>query len=514
MAFPALTDHKESLQALAFAMRQEEGKDITYDELKQTMVDIGGGLDTKYSRWLRIDYSKMSRDFPLWVSMARNPKDNKQLDEWINSSVWTANAVIKSSYLDSQGYVFYQSGELPQFRGAFKAIAKRIKDNAVNTKVRQVYSLMARGTGDKWNPADVIALKSNEAQQIEQEMTAFENNTIRYAQRPKLKKIVQQNEELARRLPAEGKKRCHIVQDMNRIYWYNQYIDELYKSKKGVPISLKKVMVTNRKRLLEVTIPTVNITSFDHKETRGIEDALDLDLEIESVDWKENAAKCIVNFKLGGQTGHYMDIRSTASGVKADVQMQLQFGTAANHGKATLPVFSLITMMSKGAPAIRAQHNKKREIFGRHNIKIPHNKNHWFTEWNIFEDYATKRTGTFSRDTLGDDENPHSQLWAQYIHWLSNNRHEPASLLREYNNKLGNSARKNWAAGAKFIKNKVQSYEVGMVLDKERTNITATIKENIMKSVYTQAASKGFRIFGDDQITDYMTSSSYVKVGG
>ena len=40
------------------------------------------------------------------------------------------------------------------------------------------------------------------------------------------------------------------------------------------------------------------------------------------------------------------------------------------------------------------------------------------------------------------------------------------------------------------------------------------LKENIMKSIYTQAASKGFRIFRDKKITDYMSASSYIKVGG
>ena len=45
-------------------------------------------------------------------------------------------------------------------------------------------------------------------------------------------------------------------------------------------------------------------------------------------------------------------------------------------------------------------------------------------------------------------------------------------------------------------------------------NPNSYIKTNIMKSVYSQAASKGFRIFGDKKITDYMTASSYVKVGG
>ena len=67
---------------------------------------------------------------------------------------------------------------------------------------------------------------------------------------------------------------------------------------------------------------------------------------------------------------------------------------------------------------------------------------------------------------------------------------------------------------AKWLKNKVQSYEVGQVVDKAQPQIKEFVKTNIMKSVYSQAASKGFRIFGDKKITDYMTASSYVKVGG
>ena len=40
MSFKPLTQDKESLQALAFAMRQEKGSDITQDELKEAMMDL------------------------------------------------------------------------------------------------------------------------------------------------------------------------------------------------------------------------------------------------------------------------------------------------------------------------------------------------------------------------------------------------------------------------------------------------------------------------------------------
>ena len=60
----------------------------------------------------------------------------------------------------------------------------------------------------------------------------------------------------------------------------------------------------------------------------------------------------------------------------------------------------------------------------------------------------------------------------------------------------------------------MQAYEVGQVLDLAQPQIKELIKTNIMKSIYSQAASKGFRIFGDKKVTDYMSASSYVKVGG
>ena len=47
-----------------------------------------------------------------------------------------------------------------------------------------------------------------------------------------------------------------------------------------------------------------------------------------------------------------------------------------------------------------------------------------------------------------------------------------------------------------------------------QSQIKSLVKESIMKSIYTQAASKGFRIFRDKKITDYMSASSYLKVGG
>ena len=189
----------------------------------------------------------------------------------------------------------------------------------------------------------------------------------------------------------------------------------------------------------------------------------------------------------------------------ANVQMQLQKGTAANHGKATLPAFSLITILSNGLRAVNTAKKIRKKLFG--NIIIPSSPDHKFTDYQLFNRYAFNRTGRFSQETISDD----AKLWAEYCNQLSSDKMSVSKFIEQYNKKLG---RNNYKDAAKYLKNKVQSYEVGYVLDKGKGKISDVIKQNNMKSVYSLAASKGFRIFGNKKITDYMTSSTYIKVGG
>ena len=69
-----------------------------------------------------------------------------------------------------------------------------------------------------------------------------------------------------------------------------------------------------------------------------------------------------------------------------------------------------------------------------------------------------------------------------------------------------------WAA--KYIKNKVQSAEAVFIVDIARRVPTKKIKENILKSAYSYAASKGLRIFNDSAVKEFMSASTYIKVGG
>ena len=107
------------------------------------------------------------------------------------------------------------------------------------------------------------------------------------------------------------------------LYQYNQFVDDNYKSGNCVPISLKKVSATS-KEIKAQTTPSVKVKSFDHKEAKGIQDSLNLKLDVTNVKYEPTNAKCIVEFTLAGEKGHVMDIRGFQSGMDNDVQMQLQ----------------------------------------------------------------------------------------------------------------------------------------------------------------------------------------------
>jgi hypothetical protein len=493
MAFTPLTEDKESLQALAFAMRQQKGSDITQDELKENMANMPA-LDTDIKSHCDIDYSKLNARFRNWVDIGKE----KDVEDWTNSSVWVANAVIASSYIKGGGYIFSNTIGDPIFRGAYRELAKDISKNAKDSVVRRVYSTMSKGTGDKWNPADVLAIKKSKRNKIVAEMEAFKKGTPNLSQFKELKTIKQQNKSMG--------KGFEIVEDMNMLYYYNQFVDKNYKSGDCVPISLKKVVATS-KEIKEVTTPNVRIKSFDHKETKGIEDSINLDLKITNVKYEPTNAKCIVEFTLGGEKGHTMDIRGFQSGINNDVQMQLQKGAAANHGKATLGVFTIITKLSKGRVAFSKQRSELRRLFPKKRIPSGSSKErHAFTSFSIFGDYAKNKTGDFSQKTFTKD----LQAWANYLQFLSGGKHKKQQVISEVL-KLYD---KDILQASKWLKNKIQSYEVGQVVDKAQGQIKDLVKTNIMKSVYSQAASKGFRIFGDKKVTDYMSASSYLKVGG
>ena len=152
MAFTPRTDHKESLQALAMSLRQDKGSDLESIELAQAMQGLGS-IPPKVKNNCIIEYSKMEADFNIWV--------NSDAQDWIDSSVWIANAAYPK-YCSSGDYNFYRQDFVPGFKGTYNRIRNKIRKNASSSVLKKMYSVVGMSE-DKWNPADIIAIKSSKA---------------------------------------------------------------------------------------------------------------------------------------------------------------------------------------------------------------------------------------------------------------------------------------------------------------------------------------------------------------
>ena len=69
MAFKPLTEDKESLQALAFAVRQNKGDNITPEDVLAAM-DLSV-LDYNVKNYCDIDYTKLTSRFENWKNIGK-----------------------------------------------------------------------------------------------------------------------------------------------------------------------------------------------------------------------------------------------------------------------------------------------------------------------------------------------------------------------------------------------------------------------------------------------------------
>ena len=468
MAFTARTDHKESLQTLAMSMRQEKGSDLTDLELAKAMKDLNN-IPSNIKNSCVIDYNKMKSDFNSWVT--------EGAQDWIDSSVWIANASFPK-YCSSGGYKFYRQDFVPGFKGTFVKIRNKIRENAKSSVLKKMYAVVGMGE-DKWNPADIIAIKAGGA-----------NKTMGLLENFDATKVSKESKETRKQSKDLSKdSMINVMQDLDEMYEYNKLIDDLFKKKELIGISLKKA-----------TSPSVKMEVLDHKEVKGLKKALDLKIEITKVHYSTTNQKCIVDFTIGDQKGNYLDIRGFESSRKiADIQIQLsKKGSSAAHGKVTLPVVTLIAKLSKGRAALSKLNSKKRSMFK--NLKK--SSIHGFTDWTNFDDYKNNAIQL----ELDKDK------WSEYIQWLSKNRHESVAVKREVDKLM--KKKTGVFDAAKYLKHKVQAYEVGFLLDTQQKQIKDDIKENIIKSMISYAGSKGMLIFNDSKATAFMVSSTYLKCGG
>ena len=124
------------------------------------------------------------------------------------------------------------------------------------------------------------------------------------------------------------------------------------------------------------------------------------------------------------------------------------------------------------------------------------------------------------------------KMWAEYAEWLSESGDIKTTQRGFLKQALGNSqfnetvkrersrlAKKGpynitlSSVQANYMKRKIQAYEVAWLIDHASTSnpLTVEMRNNILKSIWLYAASKGFMIFRKNNVKAYLLSGPYLK---
>ena len=506
------TDRNESLQCVACALRQKEGQEITERDLVNAILDWDGGtLEPSVTNSIGIT-GDMENEIKSWTKRwntaetYNRQQKQREYDNWIKSSVLVANEIARSRYIDNSGYTFFRQDEFPDYKNKALEFARDIKKNTTNAVMRKAYDAsVGSGWKDKWNLSDILAVKTSNVSSVRTQLSNFDAEKVN-SDSKKLRSEFKKSRKM--RLDGKASKQLNVMEDMDNLYEYNLLIDKLCSDKECVGISLKQQLGSSN----------VPIKKFDHQGIQGLKDAMMMEVEINDIEWKPTAAKAIINFSVGKNgvldDNWFLDVRGTESGKTklGGVQINLMYtgGTTA-HGKASIAVFSLITRLSGGLGALKAQHRKKAQLFGRR--EIPKAKGTLLTDHLVFDNYASGNNPDFNNWRMD------LPSWIEYIDFLTESKVGGRAILRQFSGIKETRGRTatipaKLRQALKYLKNKVQAYEVAYVFDKDNGVIREAVRENIMKGVYSYAGSMGFRIFTEKSVTDFMTSSTYVKVGG
>ena len=366
----------ESLQAYACACRQAKGSKLEVAEFIDILneEDDVKVLSSKAKQNTIID-DKFFNEFKDYVNMSDAGGD------WAASSVFIANK-IHSPYVSGGTYKFYRQDQYKEFKKTYTDMKNKIKKSPLKRDVAAVYGNIQMAE-DKWNPADIIAVK-----------TSYDGRKV---YKPSGKSSLKADN-------TEMKNAVKLIDDFKDLYEYNKWINEQFHKKNIIPISLKKTTDKN---------PKVEI--IDMKDVKTLEAFLDMNVNVTSIDWKQDAQKCIINFNAPNFQGGFLDARGfEESGKLADIQIQLQQGKDASHGKVTLPVTYLITRLSKGTSYFNVLQSMRRKCFGN-----PMNRN--------FFDYKV------IRDDFKDDSSvlANTPAYANYISKLSGGKHSKAKIQEQ-----------------------------------------------------------------------------------
>ena len=508
MAFtlPREPSTQESLQCLASAGLQEIGATFSDEDLIKLMKGVHDKQSIVESR-CGIDWDVMRDRFKEWST---NPSDPKLLGSWIYSSMSVAKSLQSSTHLQGK-YTFYRQDRFPtrgmygSFKDMFDVLKNKIKANVrkdpkfargVAGKVLGQLSL----NSDKWNPADIVAVKVGKENAWNKKINDFQSRSNPGASFQKdltnyIKSIQKKG---------VGQSKLDIIPAMDDLYEYNKMIFKGIDDNEFIPISLKKSVVDS---------PPAKLTKIS--EPSDLEKYFNMSVKIDKIQMKGDDQKAIIFFQvdgLPGKEGEYsFDIRGfETTAALTDIQIGLlKKGGATYQGKITLPITTMITKLSGGRTALSRMNAEKRRRFKNLDPKIKNKLKsgiHGFIDYRIFSDYYAKNAANLISD---------AQDWGEYVQFLSRGKTTKMNFVE---NITGDRTRSKKAdqynlaksfTRAKYMKNKIQSYEVAYIMDS--APLSKQIKDNILKSMWMYAASEGFTIFNKNKNVTFLLASSYVK---
>ena len=490
MAKPS-NDEQESLVCISSSLRQVMGTDISESDFLSFLETFITGSSDIYvgEKSIKLSTDEVGKyfDVPKSVNLKKMSGLMVENRDWLTSCVLVANKLFNDkakSKLNKGNYIFYHSKSYSSFKGNFNNLMKEVKSN--NKENGDIGLVFGQGIGeDTWNPADIIAVATNYDNKKEYNIN----------QKPQGKLI----ESLQRLNDRDAKKKAEAIGDMSKLYEYNLWVDENYVKGNIIPISLKKA------------ISTPKIEIYRQSKSDVFKSFLDMKVNVTKVEYKESNQKCIIHFDILTPKNRvvnslFFDARGfESSKINADVQIQIQkSGGAANYGKIALPMTELIAKLSKGAPAFTKMQQLRKKAFAgspKETLSVINSIPSGFFRYGYIDDILGRNSSDLTDYTVN---------YRYFLNYISALHPQNKDVLERWLRTKSTTLLEK----RKYIKNKVQSFEVGYVLDTSSGAIQKIIQENITKSIYLYAASKGLYTFGDNkEVKAFMQSSTFIKVG-
>ena len=376
----------------------------------------------------------------------------------------------------------------------------------------------------------------------------------------------------SKKYPGNLKERVDIVLGMQDLYAYNKMINYGMKEGEFVPISLKLSTepnpavdyssVTEPKDVLKYFQMKVTPVKWNYKaSTQNAECIFNIEgvpgsngewnYTIRQTQSSEKFVDNITNFKKKGASAF-----SGSAAMSIVTKISRMSGGRAAFSQLNRKRSEL---WKKYTP--EGMRNPTKGVFYSHTVS----KTHGLTNYKVFDTLHTVHTkqmkdaakNQLRRGQIGFDrrideasgtlgrakkskiqsEDPTGvlndiKMWAEYAEWLSESGDIKTTQSGFLKQALGDSQFKETVKNEKsrlakkgpynitlssvqanYMKRKIQAYEVAWLIDHASASnpLTVKMRNNILKSIWLYAASKGFMIFKKNSVKAYLLSGPYLK---